>query len=776
LIYHESAHNYQVNVKGNGFSRFLHSLFGVGSVFIPLPLSVPNAMENSFMLEGNAVLNESWHGNGGRLYSGRFKAQTILQAKAGKITPQRVYNTNLDFPYSETYYITGGFYHLYMAEKYGLYNLNQYFKEHSRSFVWPQFTNESMKSVTGVSFEDSLKEFAEDYASKKLLKAEGKRFLSSQYYYDMNSDKDEIYFISNQTGIDEPQLNIINKETLEIKKQKGSWVSGKVIKHNDAYYSVGYNYTSAFNIHQGLYDSSADILESSKSKIIQAYTKDSKPVYFNVKESFSEPNLYVGDSFYAKVNSSVFVDHSDNIYFFKQDGKKITLYKNNKAVFSYIGFYGIVSDVDKNGDIYFIANSKNGSSLYRYSNKKVTRAHEADNILGAKLLKDNNVVLSAVSDSEYYYTVDALKNIDELPFNITLFFEKKQYYAKLNYENLKHKHSTVSTDHEYNSLLDMHYSSTNIFMVADNDNNLMGNININFADPLEQNSASIYFNKDDSNISIGGLSYSSKQFLLNYYVSMYKVLDNNERDDIRDYGFISYASLPFMKFSRYFGNLNASFFQDYETQNREPISLSLNLGRFEKYGKSMYPNYLNAIDTYFVRERDDNIYGAKYDFTSHIGSEFYLNFGAKYSATDAQTISLDAHLDARGVKISKNATSIYDISQINIPNLNGSFYVKSSLHTDVGLSKVINFSKYFFTFPLSLQRESVYTKFRHYEIKSFSDKKYKMDEATIGLNLSLVGLNSFAFPINIEYVYNNDESDILVKDNHLGRVFLGIEF
>ncbi|MEA2091396.1 MAG: hypothetical protein U9O83_03400, partial [Campylobacterota bacterium] len=84
LLYHETAHNYQVNVKGSSVSRGLHTVFGNGTLFFPfIPAIVPNVFENSFMLEGNAVLNESWHGNGGRLYSGRFKVETILQAKAG---------------------------------------------------------------------------------------------------------------------------------------------------------------------------------------------------------------------------------------------------------------------------------------------------------------------------------------------------------------------------------------------------------------------------------------------------------------------------------------------------------------------------------------------------------------------------------------------------------------------------------------------------------------------------------------------------------------------
>ncbi|MCW9025757.1 MAG: hypothetical protein OQJ77_00440, partial [Thiovulaceae bacterium] len=86
-----------------------------------------------------------------------------------------------------------------------------------------------------------------------------------------------------------------------------------------------------------------------------------------------------------------------------------------------------------------------------------------------------------------------------------------------------------------------------------------------------------------------------------------------------------------------------------------------------------------------------------------------------------------------------------------------------------------NLSKYFFTFPLSIQRESIYTKYRYYELESFSGKKYDMQESTLGLNLSLVGLNSLAFPLNIEYIYNNGKQG-LIEDSHIIRFMLGIDF
>ena len=171
LLYHESAHNYQANIKGSVVSRTLHSVIGNGSFIIPIPITVPNIFENSFMLEGNAVLNESWHGNGGRLYSGRFKAQTLLQAEAGNINSAYVYNSRLGFPYGEIVYIQGGFYNLYMAETYSLEEINSYFKYHSEDWWWPFRTNWSMQDAVGENFERSLNSFSN--AQKELAKRQG---------------------------------------------------------------------------------------------------------------------------------------------------------------------------------------------------------------------------------------------------------------------------------------------------------------------------------------------------------------------------------------------------------------------------------------------------------------------------------------------------------------------------------------------------------------------------------------------------------------------------
>lgn len=70
LLLHETAHNFQTNVKDNPISKGMYSVFRNGGFLLPFfPATSPNIFESSFILEGNAVLNESWHGRGGRLYS-----------------------------------------------------------------------------------------------------------------------------------------------------------------------------------------------------------------------------------------------------------------------------------------------------------------------------------------------------------------------------------------------------------------------------------------------------------------------------------------------------------------------------------------------------------------------------------------------------------------------------------------------------------------------------------------------------------------------------------
>ena len=772
LLYHETAHNYQVNVKGSAVSRSLHSIFGNGSVFGSLQLIVPNALQNSFMIEGNAILNESWHGNGGRLYSGRFKAQTILQAEAGNIVAGEVYNSKVEFPYGEIVYIQGGFYNLYLAEKYGLQKVNSYFMENSKYWVFPFFTNYSMEAAVGKDFEDTLEDYSNTYKklAENFVKLEGEKIASSQFFSSLNNSNEEIFFLTNETGVRVPELVIFDKQTQEVKKSKESFLSGKVLKVDDKYYTQGSHHTSPIRIHQGLFSSNAFIKDGTESKMVQAYLSDGKEVYFDVVSSYSEPQLYIDGVFYDRVNSSVIVDKDDNLYYFKQEGKTRTLYKNRTPLVSFEGFYGLVSDVDSKGGVYFVANSELGSTLYCVKEKRVTRVSKADNIIEARLINDDEVLIAAISDKEYYYVKNSLISVDKKPYETKLFFEDKEYYGPYaDIDKAQETQTEVDLSDNYYSFLDMHYSGTNLDIGTTSDSAIIGQLNVNFGDPLSQNSANAFISKDDSNVTIAGVGYTNSQYLLQYSATAYSVVDNDDRNDTRDSGVILGATLPFLKAGYYYGALGTTYFQDYDTANREPLSGTFTLQEFKHFGASMYINYLNMFQVYGVRERDDIIAGGMYKFKHDLPAQFYIGLGAKYSKTDSST-----DFGNRGVKMA--AYSLFadmDPSTIDMPSLGGSIYMKEAGYGEVSIAKVLNFSAYYFTFPISLQRESIYTKYRYYKVTDFTSVEEEVNEATLGLSFSTVLLNSMVVPVSFEYIYNDSK---LVENKKTFRLLLGSSF
>jgi hypothetical protein len=158
--------------------------------------------------------------------------------------------------------------------------------------------------------------------------------------------------------------------------------------------------------------------------------------------------------------------------------------------------------------------------------------------------------------------------------------------------------------------------------------------------------------------------------------------------------------------------------------------------------------------------------------------EFYIGASAKYSKADADITDDQSTLKARGVKVSNSSYhQDMDPTTIYMPNADISNYFKQVLYGDVSLAKVFNYSSYWFTFPISLQRESVFLKYRYYNLERFNElsKEVDINEATIGATLSTVFLNSFELPLSLEYIYNDDKSGI-VKDKSMFKFVMGLSF
>ena len=745
LLFHESAHNFQINPKKNPLSKIAHKIvknMPVTSLYFMPIFPVPNALEHSFMLEGNAVLNESRFGNGGRLYNGSLLAMAITQARKGYITPKRTYNNHLYFPYRAHHYIVGGFFQLYLAEKYGVDKVNEYFWNFSGQYL-PIQTSDIFVQTFG---QDYAKELA-DYDSWLKLKYSGFKVSSgdiiatSQGHKKLNNDKEEVFFLTGD-GLSKPKLQIISKIDGLKKSKKDNFFNGKVFKIGDKYLTSSSRHTEVEKKEMALYDCKGRVLENSRSKIVQDILSDGKFAYFDVRKSFDQPALYIGDSFYDYVNSSVFVDDADNIYYFKQDGKKRTLYKNKMAQFSIQSWFGFVVDVKDDG-IMFIANSKNGSSLYLYDGA-FSRLSSGDDIVDAKLLDGDNLLLATITSDGYNYIKTKIDKTKQEPFERTFFFENRDDF------NFKYNEPKQPLEHKhYESYKNLHYSALNHTLVINNEN-VDFSIGAKFADPLGQNSANIFISRFNEE-TLAGVGYENSVYRLSYGVDIYGVLEKDENISSRDAGANLFMNYPLYRSGYQSANLDLNYHIDHDRDEREPLSLSLNFRDVKKFGKSMYDNSKHSASLFGVKDRDDFIVGASYNFFHDLAEEFYAGVGVKYSYSDTDFTS-----KKHGIKIDDNILGLSrDASLITMPSIQTDLYAKEVLKAGVSIYKVLNLDYYSFTIPLSLRRESIYAKFNYYDMTFLNDKSEDFSEYIMGLNLDLLFLHSNPIPLSFEYIYND---------------------
>jgi hypothetical protein len=779
LLYHETAHNYQLNAKGSPVSQRLHFVFGNGFVILPW-FTVPNIMESPFLLEGNAVLNESWHGNGGRLYSGRFKAATLQQAKAGNLKPEVVYNNNYNFLYGSHFYTLGGYYQYYLAENYGLEKTDSYWLKLSDKWSWPFLTNLSMREAVGVDFNTSFAAWRETMQTEaaEMVDVDADTLVSTQFFAPMNADANQIYFIVNETGRGFPELVIYDKASGKLTRSRQSYAPGKVIRLPDGRYATQASVnTSPWRIYAGLFDEDAMIVDDTRSKVVEGYLGDGSQVYFNVPESYDQPQLYVGGKFYARVNSSVLIDH-DNLYYFVQgEEKNRTLYRNKEPLFTIKGYYSYVSGVDSKGAIYFIANTKYGSGLFRYYNGKMTRAHAADTIFDARLIDDHSALVAVMGADAYTYKRVELTEIDEAPTEVVLFVEKEPYYRGADPALHPVDAPMLDLKNPYFSFLDMNYSGTNLSLDSDKDAGFTYDINVTLADPLAQNQLELFAVRNTDEFTLGGITYGNSQYFLQYTLTGYNVLDrpdvNPPPKDKREHGVIVNAYLPFVQTGHYNATLRGSYFQDYESDSRKPRSFALDLSRSEQYGVSFYRNFLLYLSPYTSSDRGDTTNGGEAAFQYGFPSETYLGLNGQTSSSDAASL-----VDSRGVKLVDNQVTKFkdsDPGTIIIPGLKEIGYVKSARKASLQFKQVFNLSSYYFRFPVSLRREAAYLNLNRFDLEPFgaNSSNIRINEAVLGVTFDLLLVTKIPIPVSLEYIHSDDD---VLTDSDSWRINAAFEF
>ncbi len=752
LLIHESAHNFQLNPKKNMLSFYAHKIVKNAPLtwfgFVPI-FPIPNFAESSFILEGNAVLNESRFNIGGRLYSGKNLAMTITQAKEGYITPKRTYNDHLYFPYSTHNYIVGGFFQAFLAQKYGVDRVNSYFYNFSGQWI-PLFTNSVFKETFGENYEDLLCQFNKSILKKhKNFRAtKGKKIASSLSEFKLFSNNKDITFLSSN-HLSKPIFYTYQKDSKKFESRESDFMCGRFIKKNGRYYTSASKYTAVDKVEIALFDEDANILNESRSKAVQGILSDGKLVYFDITSSLDAPALFVGDKFYAYVNSSVYVDSEDNLYYAIQKGKTRTIYKNREPLFSYQGWYGFVSDVDRD-NIIFIAPSPHGSSVYSFFEGKIKRLSHSDDIIDAKIIDQKSLLVENIDANSYnFYEIERESFISDI-FEVKYFFEDDKRFKDFDFsaKNLK------KNANKYSALTNLHYSSLDQgFEYSEDD--VVFNISANFEDPLSQNQFNVYLSKYDN--TIAGIGYKNSAYRLAFGIDVHGVIEAEDGVDSRDYGMNFSLDLPLYRssFSKIDTSLNYTISDDKDEQS--PLVLSLDFLRARSFGHSMYPNEYQILSLFGSKYEDNSDFsaGVKYKINSDLGSEFYLGGGIEYAKAD-----IDSYGQKDGIKIVQRSYDPHEnISLFEMPSLKDDLYVKEIGVGELSLHKVLNFDKYFFSFPLSLRREALYAKYRYYDITTASNEQNNYNEFTVGATFDLLLIHNFPVPMSVEYIHNDDLDD-----------------
>jgi len=731
LAIHEIAHSYQLNAK-NEFSKKL-SIISANTPIIFLPnimfayIIYPSILLPSFILEGNSVMNESIFDNGGRLYS--YQVRSIFNAliKAKVINQTKLINNDLSFPYGREPYIVGGYFFKYLAYKFGVKKSNSFFVTNTNRFINPLRLNQSFYEHFGRDFDDLFEEFISTMQignNQKWL--QGKIIASSQSFKSLNGDKDEIYFLTSDFK-STPFLYIVNKSSNTIKMINKNLPLSKVFKLDNRYFTLCNTFTNTDRFEYGLCDESQNIFRGTESKIVQDIASKDRLIYFDVDRSFEEPFLMVGEEEFGYINSSVLVDDSENIYYFKQDKKSRVLYKNYTKLYSFKGYSSKIVDVVGN-KIYFVANSKYGSTLFVYDNKIVYRVSSADNILDFKYTNNNGGIFVSV-EGDGYKIIDTKLDIMQVatPYMVDLHIKPIELIESKTQEPLQNK--------EYVPMKEIRYSKLNFSHYIDDKSIKQTNFGLVFSDLLSQNSINLdYSSYGEYKTYI--INYQNREYLLNYDISYMVNTFKTQK-------------LEYMMNKLYYNYFYARDTLSFNLVNY--INRDIFINEYSSYYTNSYKykysydyNYLNRIGVSYINASNYDTLAYLYNFTYGLSNEIFIKFNLNGAMSDKSMIYIG--------ELAKSSIELDSNIYINSKN---QYTANSAISFETEISKVFNFSLYSFTLPISLRREAI-----KFGMQSVLFNIHKIDEYYSSLEFELLLFHELA-SIGFIKVYKNSEKDAI---------------
>jgi hypothetical protein len=489
LATHETAHLYQLNAKGD-VPAVLKRIVGNALVITPFwPIFIhPNILTPTFLIEGNAVMNESRFNLGGRLHSGEARALVLAQIGAGEINPNRLINNQFRFPYGETPYLQGGYFQAHLASKYGIDRTNQFFLAQGDHYLWPLILNDTFRKHFGASYPQEIREYVREMQalSNHQQATPSQPIANAAFIGPLNHDKDRVFFVQSN-GLELPELQVLNKQSGHLSTERLDLNLGKVFWFDGAPVVASSDQHDLHHIEYGLYGEGSRFIKKHRSQIISDMRGD-HTVGLDAS-GWLDPRVMMDDEFYDIGHSQPIADSGGNIYYFRQDGSQRVLYKNRQPVFKYDGYYGKITEVTDDGRILFIANSDYGSSLYDFQNHEMRRVLDSDRVVDARWTHDGQFVVVEVTSKGHEVKLAEAKPRTAVPAVYTYGFPT----SSLQPAKLQDSEQTRIEESRYNSWRDMRYSSMDLITSYDDWGGFGLGMGLNFFDPLQYQGINVGF-------------------------------------------------------------------------------------------------------------------------------------------------------------------------------------------------------------------------------------------------------------------------------------------
>ncbi len=517
LATHETSHLYQLNAKGPvpaAIKKVTGNAFTIFPFVLPIFIH-PNILTPTFMIEGNAVFNESRANLGGRLHSGEARALVLAQIKAGDINPSRLINNQLRFPYGENPYLQGGYFQAHLAAKYGVEKTNQFFLAQGDHWLWPLVLNKTFRDHFGSSYPQEVHEYVREMeALAKNQSVQSSPLMSgAEFVSPFNHDKDRIFYIASD-GRRMQRLEVYDKRTHRLSFERRDLPLGKV------FWMDGEPVTSASDMHDlhhveySLYGEGYRFDPRYRGQIVNDM-RAGKTVALAATNSWLEPRVLVDGEAYDVGHSQPILDDEGSVYYFRQNGSEKLLYKNRQLMAKFDGFYAKATEVAPDGTFYFIGNTDYGSTLYQLKNREFSRVLASDRVVDARLVGDGEFLINEVSATGHEIKLAMSEVKPGVPAVYSYGFPSYSIMPG----KVKDAEQAKSDESTYNSWRQMRYSAMDIAMFWDGAFGLGLSLAANFVDPLQYQDVLLAYSGNERRAEDVLVGYTFTKYLPQFFTT-----------------------------------------------------------------------------------------------------------------------------------------------------------------------------------------------------------------------------------------------------------------